>query len=79
MSQTTSYQTTPRSLQGGSTDAAEMAALLELGLSQQQLLALKPLLANLETLFGADLPDDIEITPAGTHNPVLQPMAFTSS
>ncbi len=79
MSQKPSYQTTPRSPQGGSTDADEMAALLDLGLSEMQLLALKPLLGNLEQLFGADLPDDIKITPAGAHNPALQPMAFTSS
>ena len=77
MIQTSSYQTAPRSLQGTSTDVDEMSALLDSGLSEQQLLALQPLLGDIEKLFGADLPADIEITPAEVRG--LQAMAFTAS
>lgn len=73
------YQTTPRSAEGRNTDTAEMAALLELGLSKDQLLALQPMLGDLEKLFGADLPADIQIQRAEVQPPALQGMAFTSS
>lgn len=73
------YQTTPRSAENRNTDIEEMAALLSLGLSEKQLFALQPILDDLEMLFGADLPADIQINRATVQNPELQEMAFTAS
>jgi len=79
MNQAARYQTTPRSAEGRNGDAEEMSALLELGLSKDQLLALQPTLGDLSKLFGADLPADIEIKPAEAQPPELQELAFTAS
>ncbi len=79
MTQQSRYQTTPRSASGQNTDAEEMTALLRLGLSREQLLALQPMLGDLSQLFGADLPADVQIVRAEAPTSALRDMAFTSS
>lgn len=79
MNRESRYQTTPRSAEGRNTDVDEMAALLSPDLSKGQLLALQPILGDLEKLFGADLPADIQIKRAEIRKPELREMAFTAS
>lgn len=73
------YQTTPRSAAGQNSDVEEMAALISLGFSEDRLFALKPMLSNLEELFGHSLPADIQINAVESQKPALQGMAFTAS
>ena len=79
MNQESRYQTTPRSAEGRNTDTEEMSALLSSDFSEDQLLALIPMLGDLGKIFGADLPADIQITPAEIQQPELQAMAFKAS
>ncbi|NJN31674.1 MAG: hypothetical protein HC824_15565 [Synechococcales cyanobacterium RM1_1_8] len=79
MNRESRYQTTPRSAEGRNTDVEEMAALLSSDLSKDRLLALQPILGDLDKLFGADLPADIQIKRAEIQKPELREMAFTAS
>ncbi len=73
------HQATPRPAEDRNTEVEEITALLNLGLSKDQLFALKPTLSNLEKLFGADLPADIQVRQADMEKPELREMAFTAS